>query len=378
VDLFGVMCISLLVSLKWICSMTWLLIRNRFPQSSPRGSSPSIPLLSRGSFHIFAIAFRRRALAAVLHTYRSCRAVGSAPCRLMERPCEPILLGCQTTEQVIRGGYLKHPLVITGLREAGGKQFIRLSKNSRDLHHFLCKEALCRRPLARSLVFEKMAELRNEAYQMLLKEMSESAVPLAGSAVEDLAALLDLDGEANVASVPCLGTGKRRVSNQRLHVQLPATVQVSVERLGQEPWVVELLADPARVAPSMEVSAENFASLFALVDADVSNGDVRRKPHGAARDETNRKGPRGPKDARQYFIKGKWVTKMPKTGAESLKPYGRTFRTLKRRDSGESDGRVRKRGGAKASGRGRGRGSARRTQAVLRDDACDDDCLGDP
>jgi hypothetical protein len=254
-----------------------------------------------------------------------------------------------------------------------------LAKTSRELNRFLCQEPLCKRPLARTLVIEKLAILRNDAYQ---KALAETKVPQDLDVVmdHDLTAGLNLDNNSEVMVASESSPGKRRVSNRRFLAQMPATVRVLMEREDSDPWEPVLLAEPATKAPSMEASAENFSALFALVDADVSNGDVRRAAHGTTRDETSRRGPRGPKDARQYYIGGKWLTKIPKTKVSDVKPYVRSFRTLKRRSSDEASGRGRGRGrtcrsSGEASGRGRGRGMARRSRAKMPADEDDMDCL---
>lgn len=289
----------------------------------------------------------------------------------------PVFMGCKPTEVVIRGGYLKQPLVLTGLSVVGGQQFFGLAKTSRVLNRFLCKEPLCKRPLARTLVIEKLAILRNDAYQKALAETKVSQ-EVAVVMDHDLTAGLNLDMDTDVMVASESSPGKRRVSNRRFLAQMPSTVRVLMDRADSDPWEPVLLAEPATKAPSMEASAENFASLFALVDADVSNGDVRREAHGTTRDELSRRGPRGPKDARQYFIRGKWITKIPKDRVADEIPYVRSFRTLKRWGTDEGHSRGRKhRSSGEASGRGRGRGMARPSRAKIPADGGDMDCLAE-
>ena len=78
----------------------------------------------------------------------------------------------------------------------------------------------------------------------------------------------------------------------------------------------------------MEASAANFTALLEWVKADLNDDQVRRPQHGTLVAATDRRSPRGPKHAREYYVNGTWVTKMPE--AEPA-PYGRRFRTLKRR-----------------------------------------------
>ena len=122
-------------------------------------------------------------------------------------------------------------------------------------------------------------------------------------------------------------TAKRRLP-KHLAAQLPRTLTVTMQQHGVESWEATLLAERARKNPAMEASAENFASLLEWVEADFNDDLVRRPQHGALVAPSARRSPRGPKHAREYYVNGKWVTKIPE--AEPA-PYSRRFRTLKRR-----------------------------------------------
>ena len=45
----------------------------------------------------------------------------------------------EESELVLRGGYLKHPVVATGLKVVGGRKYVYLTKNNRILSNFLTK-----------------------------------------------------------------------------------------------------------------------------------------------------------------------------------------------------------------------------------------------
>jgi hypothetical protein len=248
----------------------------------------------------------------------------------------PVALGCLPTEVVLRGGRLQEPLVLTGLRVVNGKQFVTLCKASSVLNRFLCKSSVCKRPLAGTLVFEQLTKLRNEAYQRLLAQAaSEPCEPQEEQA--DLAALLDLDASPGVlvASLPVDASAAKRIRlPKRLAAQLPKTLTVTMEASAGMRWEVTLLAECARKSPAMEASAANFSSLLEWVEADLHDDHIRRLQHGALVATEDRRSPRGPKHAREYFVKGTWVTKIRE--AEPA-PYGdgRRFRTLKRRGSDE-------------------------------------------
>ena len=116
---------------------------------------------------------------------------------------------------------------------------------------------------------------------------------------------------------------------------MPKITAVTLERSGFEPWTVNLLLERDNMAPGMEVTANNFAKLFALVDHDLAHGAHHRQRLGA--NVTARPKPRGPSSARQYFIKNRWLTKIPlQDDAAAARPtvtLGKRFRTLKRRSS---------------------------------------------
>ena len=68
----------------------------------------------------------------------------------------------EETEMVLRGGYLRGPVVATGLRCVDGRMYMYLAKSSLFLCNFLAVELARKKPLAKSFVFERIAQARND------------------------------------------------------------------------------------------------------------------------------------------------------------------------------------------------------------------------
>ena len=139
---------------------------------------------------------------------------------------------------------------------------------------------------------------------------------------------------------------------QKSRKVMPKIVSVTFERDGFEPWVLNVLLERDYMAPAMEFTAANFDMLFRLVDHDLVHGSTRRERYGATR--VDKPAPRGPREARQYFVKDRWVTKIPLEGQEVSSR--KRFRTLKTRKSDETTVPKRRSGGASASASGYSRG----------------------
>ena len=245
------------------------------------------------------------------------------------------------SEVVLRGGYLKQPILLTRLVVSGGKKFVYLWKGSPELNKFLTGLSSCKRPLASCLVFEKLAERRNAAYRQALVDLKASATEASRpNEGRDLADRLELDADApQEGDAPEEGAAPK----ERLRVfkkfrpQLPRFVAVDIEKPGQETWSPLLLLEPATKAPAMEATADNFASLFALVDNERLHGSCARKQRGASS-----RAPRGPQHAREYFVRpasrpSHWVRKEPAapSATGSARPYAKRYKTLVRRRSDE-------------------------------------------
>jgi hypothetical protein len=260
-------------------------------------------------------------------------------------------------EVVVRGGYLKGPVVATGLKIVGGKIYMYLVKSSSMLCSFLTKETARTKPLAKTLMFERIAAARDAKYkELLLVEAGMQAPPAAEIAVAtglDLCDTLGMDNDTadvlNIDTTPkAAATGptkkkKQRISKKARIIMTPAA-QISLPREGQSDWKFWVLMEPASKAPAFEPSVENLQALFDLVDNEITYGTVHRAKHGAATGHLRPK-PRGPKGAREYAVGKVWVTKqrLPKEQSSSAADtsLGQTspskpFKTMKRRRSDDN------------------------------------------
>jgi hypothetical protein len=243
----------------------------------------------------------------------------------------PVELGCLDTELVLRGGRLPEPLLLTGLRVVNGKQFVTLSKSNSVLNRFLSNSSTCKRPLAGTLVFEKLTKLRNDGYRQLLTQAASG--PGDGHEGQaDLAALLDLDASPGVivASSPGDEPADQRRFRKRFVDQVPRTLTATMQQLGRVAWELTMLSEGGRKNPAMEASAANFVALLEWVNADLNDEAVRRPQYGSLVAAAERRSPRGPKHAREYFVNGKWVTKISQAVPAPNSTPSRRFRTLKR------------------------------------------------
>ena len=229
--------------------------------------------------------------------------------------------------------------MLTRLKCVEGRMFMYLLKAGRELLNFLVPlEARGRgkRPLANTTVFEDLALLRSQTRNRL-NAQDRADRDLASNTPnksDDLAALLDLDDD--VSGVSDLATKKITTSPnakwrvaQRARRAMSKIIQVSFEREGFETWTPNLLLEKDNMAVALEATAANFAMLFRLVDHDLVHGSHKRERFGSQ--VASRPPPRGPPTARQYFVRNRWVTKIPvqTPGASSR------FRTLKKRKAEE-------------------------------------------
>jgi len=221
-------------------------------------------------------------------------------------PVQPIKLGRLPSEVVLRGGYLKQPVILTRLTTVEGKRFVYLWKGCPDLNRFLTGVPVCKRPLASCHVFEQIAEQRNETYRQKLADLKG-----AGGAVDDpKASRLDADGDA-VESLGLDDTASKTspvdVRNARMRVfkkvkgQVQRMEAVSIDHPGLDSWRPLVLMEPATKAPAMEATAGNFSALFALVDHELTHGNAtKQERHRAVKADTRL--PRGPPGDREYFV----------------------------------------------------------------------------
>jgi hypothetical protein len=115
-------------------------------------------------------------------------------------------------------------------------------------------------------------------------------------------------------------------------------------------WKVQVLLEAASKAPAIEATQANFNSLFRIVSFELEHSAERRAQYGKLT-SVERRHPRGPREARQYWVRNRWITKMPVLKEpKSKRPGAKCHRTLKRRPTGDSAEGV-----VGASGRVKGR-----------------------
>jgi hypothetical protein len=273
----------------------------------------------------------------------------------------PVMLGTLPTEIVIRGGHLKQPEMLKGLLIINERRFVPLIKANKVLSGFLAGVTPGKRPLARTLIIEKLAELRNTKHKELVAELRMPAgedaaaiAPIANGPVDDLE--LDSPGVAPVALVP-VDRKSRAKCLRFVGRQLPQIVVVSVERPDGTTWSPAVVLDRNPKAPAMECTAENLQALFDFVQADFEDGTLHRRPYGSDRPPVVAKAPRQyPDGSREYFVRGRWVRK---TKLPPIPPANVRFKTLKRKSSDEVAVAAAKPARAKSSRKGaraRGRG----------------------
>ena len=252
-------------------------------------------------------------------------------------------------EVVIRGGYLKGPEVATGLKHVGGRMYMYLVKSNPLLCSFLTKGASRTKPLAKTLMFERIAAARDAKYKELLLVEAGLQPPPAALAAEatgrdpcdtlglDIDPADDLQVDAKPADAPTGPSKKtKRVSKKARTVMTPSA-EICLTRDGQPDLKLWVLMEPASKAPAIEPSKENLQALFDLVDNEITYGGVHRAKYGAATGHLRPK-PRGPPGARQYAVNDRWVTKLKLPAPEAATSLGQTspsksFRTIKRRRS---------------------------------------------
>ena len=252
------------------------------------------------------------------------------PMTAKRSPYQAVALGCVDTELVLRGGYLKAPMVMTRLSVVDGDQYMSLWKSSPELAKFLFHGCSHSKQLKHMKVFETLACLRNAAIKA-----SQIALVLspADSAEPDLADQLDLDAE-HVSATGVAGTVRsRKMSFAKASKLLPRTVMVTCKRAGQLPWQPRVLVEAPHKAPAIQATSENLQILFSIVDNEATHGgDDTDAP--VARKAI--KEPRGGKGDREYWNGKHWLRKtvVGRMGAPS-RPFARKVRVLKRRGTEE-------------------------------------------
>ena len=239
------------------------------------------------------------------------RLVGVAMAAAPPEATFPVCVGLHSTELVLRGGSLKGPEVLAGLRVVDGKPFVYLQQSNTVLCRFLTGHPACFRPLAKTSVVEDLRRLRDEAFSTATNELiaASAPVPEPAASVDDLGLeeATARDGGSNQPRVSGRWIRQRRTAILK---QVPRTMTVTCSRPGAAPWPVTLLSENGRSAPAMWATAENFDRLLELVRADIASGAYKRLPYPKSGAPEGRRAPkRKPDGTKEYFIRGRWVAK---------------------------------------------------------------------
>ena len=193
--------------------------------------------------------------------------------------------GLRSTEDILRGGKMLQPALITGLRRsADGNAFVALTKESASLSRFLTGKGLHGRPLSNTLVLETLRKTRNLMVEQLLNAVRAAAgveavpladAPLVDALADDQLAALDLGDDGVSGGQGSPGTKKGRAPRKViLLAQLPDSVVVNYP--GSD-WQVEVLTELGYRTVYMRFTVENMDTLFSLVQRDLSSGAIKRK-----------------------------------------------------------------------------------------------------
>ncbi len=187
--------------------------------------------------------------------------------------------GLRADEQILRGGELQQPVLITGLRlSLDGTPCVALEKGSGPLTRFLTGKSAAKKPLSKTMVFETLLRIRNVAVEQLLKTVRAGGVgvvPLADAPADDQLAALDLGDDDD--SGPKASPVKKKGRTPSKAVLLPQLPETSVVDYPGSDWQVEVVCEKANRAVHVKFTVENMDALSALVAEDLSNGDVKRK-----------------------------------------------------------------------------------------------------
>ena len=250
-----------------------------------------------------------------------------------------VAVGALPSELVLRGGCLKEPVLLSGLRTADGAQFLVLFKGCPLLNKFLTGTPVCKRPLAKTTLIEYILAKKNSAFDAAVTEVKQGSAPIADNALAeaDFASALCLDDPPAAAPRESSGPGPRNHRKLRgigrFVAQLPSTCLVQLQR-GNATWDLRVLLDGKTKAPAIEASAGNLQRLFSWVQEDLREGGRVRARYGAA--QAPERTPRGCRDSREYLVRNRWVKKIRLPVIHKpTRPYARSFRTLVRQRSDE-------------------------------------------
>ena len=140
-----------------------------------------------------------------------------------------IELGLQPGEFVLRGGLLKGPTVVQGVKTVNGCGFVYLWKTSRWLNEFLAGSMKASRPLSMTTVPTGLQELREEARSERLRSTSGLDGRGLAPCASDPTAALCLDVPDAHPPEPAKLGWRLRASTKKL---LLAMVEVTFEKGG--------------------------------------------------------------------------------------------------------------------------------------------------
>ena len=226
-------------------------------------------------------------------------------------------------EVVLRGGCLKHAVLLTKLEEVAGRKFFKLINNSNTLRMFFTGKHNSGAVTQRRLV-DFVKSLRDDAMQQAL------AVPDDADSEEPIDSLGT--DEADSSSATPAGGNRResRLLQKSMLAQFPVvTVKFP---LGEETMEMRVKAVRSKAeAPSCEATAANFRALFCWFRQAAESEDETSpegKPFAAHAPEDH-------PDGRQYFRKDRacFYVKRPKPddSESSRDKYAATFVTEKRK-----------------------------------------------
>ena len=227
-------------------------------------------------------------------------------------------------EAVLRGGCLKHAVLLTKLEEVAGRKYFKLINNSNTLRMFFTGKHNSGAVTQRRLV-DFVKSLRDDAMQQAFADPGD----------DDSDEPIDSLGtdEADSSSATRAGGNRRRREARLLLKTMLAQFPVVTVKfpLGEETVEMRVKAVRSKAeAPSCEATAANFRALFCWY-RQAAESEHETSPEGkpfAAH------APEDHPDGRQYFRKDRacFYVKRPKPDdSESSRDYAATFVTEKRK-----------------------------------------------
>ena len=171
-----------------------------------------------------------------------------------------VMVGLEPHEVVVRGGCLKQPAIMSGLRVLDGLQFCKFSARNPVLVKFLSGNSVCKSPFSASRLCDVLKDVRDRRVQEMCTQVVQG--PPQDVPVDDLFAdeqsPTDSGSAASTPSAKRLrGPCKRAVLAMHPHV--------TVDFCYGETQHVEmriLCEDSCGKAPCFEATQANFAALY--------------------------------------------------------------------------------------------------------------------